>query len=166
MIIIETGQAAPDSVAYCSVADADAYHAARGVAAWAVLTTEQKEQAIVRGCDFLTQTYRNRWAGIPASSTQALDWPRYYVPHHASVASVYPHDSVPRELVYANAEAAIRAASGELIEDLDQQVQTEEVGPLKTVYFKAESRGKKYPVIDKMIAHLLCAAQGLRLVRA
>jgi hypothetical protein len=168
-ITIESGQAASDSVAYCSVAQADAYHASRGVAAWAALTTEQKETALVRGCDFIGQQYRGRWAGQRASSTQALDFPRYNVPmiesFSGSIAAYYPSDAIPRDVIYANAEAALRAAAGEMIEDLEPQVVSEEVGPIKTVFAQHTSRGKKFPVIDKMLQPLLSGQGGLKLVR-
>lgn len=171
-LITETGSASADSESLASVADADSYFANRGITTWATLSTAEKEQALRRGCDFLGQTYRGRWAGYRVNTVQALDFPRYMMPLSDAVyggfgvAAYYPSDAVPRELVYANCEAAIRAAAGELIEDLEPQVASEEVGPLKTSYFQGGSRAKKFPAIDKLLQPFLSSGSGVKMVRA
>lgn len=165
MIVTTTG--ATDAVAYCSVAQADAYHLARGNEAWSALFTTDKEQALVRGCDFIGQTFGQRWAGHRVSTTQALDWPRYHAPRADMASSVYyPFDSIPVALVQANAEAALRAAAGELLEDIEPTVQNETVGPISTTYFQGASKVKKYPVIERLIAPLLASGGSVRMVRA
>lgn len=161
---IETGTASATAEAYISVTDADAYFAARGITIWAPITTAEKEQAIRRGCDYLSQTYRGRWLGSRINGTQALDWPRTGV-SRIDYAALYAIDSVPSEVRNANAEAALRAAAGELIEDLAPQVKSESVGPLSTEYFQGGSRTKKYPVIEKLLSPLL-AARTLRVGRS
>lgn len=165
-ITVETGQAGSDSVSFCSVAQADAYFLARGNAAWAALATDAKESALVRGCDYLTQTYRGRIAGIRATTTQALDWPRIWVPMADSLTGYYPSGVVPVEVVNANAEAALRSAQGEMLSDVDQPVIEETVGPITTRYAPGASQAKKYPVIDRLLSPFVGSANSIRMVRA
>lgn len=167
-LITETGSASADSESLASVADADGYFSNRGITTWATLSTGEKEQALRRGCDYLGMAYRGRLSGYRVNDVQALDWPRHYVPRVGSVdgTAYYPSSTVPREVVHANCEAAIRAAAGELIEDLEPQVASEEVGPLKTTYFQGGSRAKKYGVIERLMWPFLSAGSGLRVVRA
>lgn len=165
-LTVEIGTASSTSEAYCDVAYADSYFAARGHTLWAGLVTGDKEAALRRAADYLTATYRTRWAGRRVSATQALDWPRYQAPNADAFAAYYPSDSIPREVVQANAELALRAAAGELIEDLEPPVASESVGPVSTTYFQGASREKKFPAIDRMLAPLLRGAGGIKLVRA
>lgn len=163
---INTTPGDPNAVSYATLAQANAYFLERGIAAWAALADGAKESALVRGCDYLTQTYHGRWAGNRTSITQGLDWPRSLVPiSDFGALAYYPQEAIPVELVRANCEAAIRASTGELIEDLDAQVASEKVGPIETSYFQGGSRSKKYPVIEKMLAPLL-ASSGVRMVRS
>ena len=70
-LITEDGTGRADAESYCSVAAADAHHAARGAAAWAALTTEAKEQALRRATDYMGQIYGPLWAGHRSLPTQA-----------------------------------------------------------------------------------------------
>lgn len=165
-IEIETGSASSTSEAYISVADADTYFSNRGLTNWATLSTNEKEQALRRAADYIGQTYRTRWAGYRVNDTQALDWPRYSVPRRDGIPALYPSDSIPREVVAANAELAFRGAAGELLSDIDAPVTSETVGPISVTYAPGATKIKRYPAIDRLLEPLLTCSGGIRLVRS
>lgn len=166
-LIVETGTASADSESYSSVAQADTYFANRGMTIWAPLQIAEKEQALRRASDYIIQTYRMQFAGRRVNDTQALDFPRYNVPRNDGVASYYASNSIPNELVKANIELAIRAAAGELLEDIDPPVTSEQVGSIKVTYAEGASKTKKFPTIDKMLSVLTGGgANSIRLVKA
>lgn len=160
-LVVETGAGLANAEAYISVADADAYFAARGNAAWAALTIDQKEQNLRKGADYMTAEYAGRWAGQRVTQTQALDWPRVYVPRR-DVAGGYgpspiywPSNVVPEPVRRANAELAVRAAGGELEPDAGAQVKSETVGPISVVYQDGARQGTAFKAVDNMLAPLL-----------
>ena len=162
---VETGLGGADSECYASVAQADVYLSNRGMENWALLPNEKKEQALRRGCDYIGLLYGQKFAGTRVSETQVLDFPRYEVPNY--MGSYHPSDSVPRGVAFANIEAAIRAAAGELIEDQDAPVVEETVGPITTRFAAGVSQAKKFPVIDKLLATFLSGGgNSIRLIRA
>lgn len=153
-IIVEDGTGKADAESYCSVADASAYHAARGNAAWAALASDTiREQCLRRATDYMVQAYAAAWKGGRKTTTQALCWPRSNVcrPDWA-LGSVYggfyPDNIVPEEVKRACAELALKASTEELAPDLDQAVASETVGPITTVYDKASPQFKRFRAID------------------
>lgn len=163
-LITETGAGLPDAESLCSVADALAYHAARGITTWATLTTTEQEQALRRGTAYMGQVYRMRWAGVRTTDVQALDWPRYDVPRTDGPGafyggSYYPSDAVPTEVRNACAEAALRAAAGELAPDVGRVTTREKVGPLEVEYGPGVA-WVRYRAIDNLLAPFLKASGG------
>lgn len=147
----------------CSVAHADAYHAARGAAAWALLTTEAKEAALRRATDYMG-AYSGRWKGVRTNSTQALDWPRAGV-----VANGYdvPSDTVPAPVANACAVLALKASTAELAPDLGPQKQSVTVGPISTTYATGARQTLKFQAVDNMLAPYLGSGAGMvQVVRA
>lgn len=57
-----------------SVAAADTYWADRGSAAWAALTTGQKQAALIAASEYLSGAFP--WVGIKSSASQLVAWPR------------------------------------------------------------------------------------------
>lgn len=163
-IIIEDGSGLADSEAYISVADADSYHAARGNTLWGTLSGTEKEAALRRATDYLTQAYRPRWKGCRVSSTQALDWPRVGV-----CVDGFPiaSDAVPAVVVRACAEMAFKAAQGELAEDLERGIVREKIGPMETEYDKNSPQHKRYRAVDLLLSPILKnSGNSVQLVRA
>lgn len=155
---------------YATVAEADAYYAARNNAEWAALTTPAKESALVLATDYIEATYLQAWQGNRVSSTQALSWPRYGV-----IVDGYQVDSttVPQAVIKATIEMASRAAAGEaLISDQAQRVVKEKVDVLETTYSEASSPEQRYPYVNRLLSPYLRSAVGgdglqtVRLVRA
>lgn len=165
-IIVETGTGAADSESFASVAYCDTYHAGRGNAAWALLASDVREQALRKATDYMQQVYRERWAGIRVKTTQALDWPRYDVPRK-DVGDYYSSVLVPEEVKRACAELALKASAAELAPDLGRPTINESVGPISVSYAAGARESVKYRAIDNLLAPLLCnSGMNLKVVRA
>ena len=130
-----TGLAAAD--AFVSVAGCDTYHTNKGNSTWTG-TGAVKEVAIRRATAWLSDHFT--WKGdLVNGRTQALAWPRYGVVDRNgwSVAS----DSLPRELVDATCEAALRelVTPGTLTPDvtMTDRVKSEKVSSIAVEYFPA-----------------------------
>lgn len=153
------GSATADS--YASVAQADAWHAGRGNAAWEALTEAAKETALRRATTWIGATYGPRFGGLPVyPRVQALAWPRTGVTDADGYA--VPHDAIPVEIVRATAEAALREAltPGSLSPDYvaSAAVVREKVGPLEVEYRGSSGASSVRPiltVVDGLLAGLL-----------
>jgi hypothetical protein len=172
-LIVEDGTGKADAESYISVADATAYHAARGNAAWtAVASDTVREQLLRKATDYMVATYRERWAGYRVSTTQALDWPRYEVPIRDSATegtytAYYASDAVPAAVSRACAELALRAIDGDLAADLDVPVTSEQVGPISVTYAEGARQTTTYRAVDAMLSPFLASAGGMiKVVRA
>lgn len=172
-LIVEDGTGLSTAESYISVADATAYHAARGNAAWAALASDTvREQLLRKATEYMVGVYRARWAGYRYSITQALDWPRAYVPipdvtwGYRKNAATVPVDEVPTAVKNACAELALRASAADLQEDLEQGVIREKVGPLEVEYDKASPQRKRYAMVDAMLsAYFKTAGDAVPMVR-
>ena len=172
-LVVEDGTGRSDAESLCSVVAATAYHAARGAAAWAALTTEQKEQALRKAADYCEQVYRERWAGYRVNTTQALSWPRYEVPIKDSVSmnygglSYYASDAVPVIVANACASLALRAATTDLAPDVGRVTTRERVGEIEVEYAAGAVPYARYREIDLMLAPFLKGSAGsVMVVRA
>jgi len=148
-LIVETGTASSTSESLCSVADSLAYHSARGNGTWATITTTQQEQALRRATDYMEALYSQRWAGTRTTSTQALSWPRYSVFVNGYVTS---SSAVPRAIVNACSELALRAAAGELLSDSTQQKTRTKVGDIEVEFDKYSPASTQYLAITASLA--------------
>ena len=164
-LIDEDGTGKSTAESLCSVTYCDTYHAARGNATWATITTAQKEQALRRSTEFMIEAFTSRWQGYRVSEDQALDWPRYDV-----VVNGYTVDNniVPEPVKRACAEMAIRAAAGPLLDDLTQGVTSETVGSISVTYDKTSNRKTRYTSIEALLQPYLKAggSVSIGLVRA
>ena len=101
-LIVEDGTLPAGANSFASVADADAYHAARLTAAWTdELAEVQKEAALIRSSDWLNR--KVMWNGRKASRSQRMAWPRSgVVTQDGEIAP----DEIPAEVVEACCELA------------------------------------------------------------
>lgn len=158
---VETGSGSSASESYASVADADAYFVSRGVFTWAPLATADKEAALRRATDYMQQVYRQRWYGTRSGITQALDWPRWFVPVrdapsvYSSTPTYYSATAVPVEVKNACIALATRAAAGDLAPDIEPQTTSESVGPISVTYAAGSRQTVRYQAIDGMLSALL-----------
>ena len=162
-IVIEDGTGLANAEAYISVADADAYFLARGNAAWAALTTARKEEVLRDGSDYMAAVYGQRWKGSRVTETQALDWPREDV---SANGFDIDNNVVPGAVARANAELAVRASAGELLEDQGAQVKSEQVGPIAVTYMDGARQATRYAFVDSMLGAYLEGMGQIRVVRA
>lgn len=157
-LIVENGTGSATSESYCSVTDADTYHANRGNDAWAALSTPLKEQSLRKATDYLEQVYSQAWQGLRIGSVQALSFPRHSVfVNNYVIAS----DVIPKALINATAELALKAAAGELLSDLEQGVLREKVGALEVEYDKYSPRSKRYSAVEAMLKPLMQNSSGM-----
>ena len=127
---------AADADSYVTLAEADAYAAARGWAGWTGAEA-LKEQALRRAVEWLDAVYLTRWPGKRATGrVQRLEWPRVDAVDAAGEA--VDAASIPREVKAAQIEAALRElqAPNSLTPDYvpGRTVRREQVGPLSVDY--------------------------------
>lgn len=157
-MITETGTGNSASESLCSVVDALAYNAARGNYTWSTLTTDQQEQSLIRATDYMEAVYSQRWAGTRTTSVQALSWPRYNVFVNGFVVL---SSSVPKPVINACAELALRAAAGELLSDLTQQKTRTKVDVIEVEYDKYSPQSTQYLAITAMLAPYFESGSGV-----
>lgn len=156
-ITVEDGTGKADAESFCTVAFADQYFSARSVAAWAVGTDADKEARLRKATDYLEQLYRQSWAGYRVTSTQALSWPRAWVPlpdtpgGYASLPAYVPNNTVPDAVKKACAELALRAISGDLAPDVERVTTSETVGPITVQYSDSAPAVTTYRVIENLL---------------
>lgn len=157
---------------YGTLAEADAFHAARGRAEWAAASEGDRTAALVRGSDYIDQRYTaaactSAFPGRRAGGrAQEREWPRIGAADRAGEA--IPADSVPSEVLRATFEAAYREllAPHSLSPDYvpAEQVTREKVGPIEVSYAAGDgAQGNRpvVPVIDEILAGLLARRCGI-----
>ena len=168
-IVVEIGNAASNSECYISVADADIYHASIGNSIWTNLLLAEKEQALRRAANYMTQYYRLQGKGTRVNSTQALDWPRWnvQVPDIIGYGRNYVlQTEIPIAVMRANADLALIAAAGDLNPAQTERVISEQVGPLKVQYDPSSPQNTRYVAVHALLAPYLSSGSGMaRLVR-
>lgn len=174
-LVVEDGTGKPDAESYASVAAFKAYCDLRGLD-YTGRTDPQIEQALRRGSFYIDVTYGRRFPGSALfGRNQGLAWPRV----NARLGpDVLPFNSVPREVVSATIEAALRDGEGAASlfpEDAGRasgEIKQVKVGDVTTEFFESTTGGGRssatgtYPLIDAILAGLLVlpgAAVGLLL---
>lgn len=112
-LVVEDGTGLANAVCYMSVAEADAYHAARRNLAWSAVSKTEREAALVRASDYIDQRWGRRFHGFRLTNTQSLEWPRSYA--FDEFGSAYL--GIPTLLKNACAEYALRATAAPLAPD-------------------------------------------------
>jgi hypothetical protein len=170
-LVVENGSGLASAESYISVDDADTYHSNRGNTDWAALTTAEKERLLRIATDYMVAVYRLRWDGYRYVNTQALDWPRIYVPiRDICSVNAFPQyvdfDIVPTQVKNACAELALKANSETLLEDQSQVTIREKVGPIEVEYDKFSPQFKRYLQIDNSLSiYFASSANQVKLMR-
>lgn len=153
-LIVEDGTGLTDADAYIPIEFADQYFLNRGNAAWAAATDDQKQAAIREATQYIDSTYRFRGFivnyGLSETPEQALSFPRWGLTLNGrSQNEIWP---VTR-LAQATAEAAVRALSGTLIVDTDDQREDSvTIGPISVKYANSVQAGQpRFQVIDALL---------------
>ena len=141
MLIIENGQGLSNSESYVDVDYVDAYFLKRGITQWASLTN--REQLIIRAMDYIENNYT--YQGAKLISTQALQFPRLI-----NGETVYP-------IAIKNAlcELALKANSGDLLQDTGKTTIREKVGTLEVEYDANQDDLTSYNYVNKLLAPYL-----------
>lgn len=181
MALITTPGAA-NAEAYASVAEYDAYLAARGIAN--ATATEAKENALRVGASYLENQYRGRWVGARVVETQSLAWPRrdgvrgWGYPLLDLDGFDIPVDAIPAQIKNANIEAARlslasvplepRLERGGMIKSIGKSV-----GPLRKdiTYMDGAPAVDRFLAIEGLLRGLVSSMPGstsgnVRLVRS
>ena len=141
MLIIESGNGDSNSESYVDVAYVDAYFLKRGINEWASLTN--REQLIIRAMDYIENNYT--YQGTKLISTQALQFPRLI-----NGETVYPI-----ALKNALCELALKANSGDLLQDTGKTTIREKVGTLEVEYDANQDDLTSYNYVNKLLAPYL-----------
>ena len=141
MLIIENGEGLSNSETYSGTDFIDAYFLKRGITEWATLTN--KEALEVRGMDFLENNYT--YLGTKLVSTQSLSFPRLI-----NGETVYP-----TSLKSAVCELALKANSGDLLQDTGKTTIREKVGTLEVEYDPNQDDLTSYNYVNKLLAPYL-----------
>lgn len=173
-LVVEDGTGLANAESYTSVAEATTYHADRGNAAWAAVANDGiREQLLRKATAYMQQNYRLRWASFRTTSTQALDWPRAWVPMpdapygYGSWAAYVPFNVVPTEVKRACSEMALLAIAGDLNPPLERATASEKVGEIAVTYDLRAVEYKRYRAIDQILSpYLTAGASTMKLVRS
>lgn len=145
--VVEDGTGLTNSNSYAAVADADSYFTDRGNTAWAALTNDEKQIALIKGTDYLDGTYR--FKGTKSDSAQALQWPR---------DDVYDDEGneisgIPEALKKATYEASYKSISADLFQDIDKgAVKKEKVeGAVEVEYFEGGSSQISFLAVENLL---------------
>jgi len=162
-IIVEDGTGLDNAESLISVDYFTTHHTNRGNTNVSLLSTQESEEALRRASDYFLQTYRDMWQGYLLNTEQALDWPRQDVivtdgyRDYAIEAGV-----IPERIKMAVADLAFKAASGELLADIEQQETMVKVGPIEVQYDKSSPRKKRYSAIDALLKpYFKCSTSGI-----
>lgn len=169
MALIVAPQAGAES--YISVADADAYHAARGNVSWAAFSVANKEIFLRRATDYMQAHYHDLWKGVPISPEQPLDWPRY-----SAVVNGWLLDSgtIPAAIKAATSVLALKASTGDLYPHTTDltgsaaEIEQAKVGPIEVKYARSVSltSGARFPYVDELLSrYTIGSSRQTRLVR-
>lgn len=109
MFTVESGSGDSGSNAYLSVAAVDTHHTDRGNTAWDDFTNTDKQTAIIRASDYIDKRFGTRFVGLRKTKEQGLEWPRLDAFDQDGYLLSGP-DALPRQLLRAAAEYALRAA--------------------------------------------------------
>lgn len=108
-IIVESGSGDSGANAYISAVDVTTHHDDRGNTAWSDFTTADQESAIIRASDYVDKRFGIRFVGLRKIKNQGLEWPRLDAFDLDGYLLSGP-DALPRQLLKATAEYALRAA--------------------------------------------------------
>jgi len=164
-LVVEDGTGLINSNSYVTTSTVDAYWTARGGTAPLWLTYDQptKNAAVMNASMWLDDAFRNSFKGYRTTRTQAMEWPRLAVLDEFG----FPFAPVPAEVIYATCEAALRAAAGALIPDLDRGNLIEEqgAGSVHVKYMAGAPGLPSYPWIARILTRLCTSQGGIKLTR-
>lgn len=159
-IIVEDGTLIANANSYVSSAYAATYFSDRGIDAWASLANT--DALLIRGQEYMFNVYHLLWSGYRYKNTQALDWPRVWVPIEDLATGFGPYPSfvdialIPDQVKKAQCELALKfGQQGDLLYDVVPTVLSEKVGSIQITYDPNSSGVTIYRSINAMLSALL-----------
>lgn len=161
---VEDGSGVEDANAYIEIAFADEYFTDRAITTWTG-TDAAKQAAIIKATDYIDKVYGNRFLGYKNDEDQSLSFPRN---------DEDEEDGLPKALMQATAEYALRALSAPLAPDPTTSAtgklitaERKKVGPIEKEFQYSEATGvetlKPYPAADMLLSSLITS--GSRAIR-
>lgn len=144
---------ADDANTYCSVEDADAYHATRTFSdTWTDADGGDKKKALVQATRLLDQWFE--WDGVVTTSAQALLWPRSAV----IGPNGYLEDSeaIPVRIREAAAELARQLIAADRTADSDTETQGIKKVVAGSVQVEFSGSGGAKPIPDAVMGFVSC----------
>lgn len=147
---------------YASAIEAAEWLADRGREAdFAGLVTEDIEQRLLAGMDYLESSYN--WAGSPADVSQALSWPRVNAYNRNGL--LYGSDEIPSALVAALVELAVIANNNSnrvLQSEREAGVKSVKAGSVQVTFAQDNTPGEaeRLASVDRIIDHLIASRAG------
>lgn len=147
------------SDSYGSLAEADAYFAARQTGNWDG-SDASKEMALRRAATYLDNVYRGKWKGVRTYQVQSLAWPRANVTD--SDGYYVDHLSIPENLKRAQFEAAAIIAAGTNLEAaIERATKKEKVAVIEVEYMDGAALATQYPAISNYLTDLVLTGAGV-----
>jgi hypothetical protein len=158
-ITVENGTGLSTANTYVSENDATTYHLDRDNDDWhAYSGTEDKEAALVRATAAIDGMFRSSFPGYKKlSRDQSLEWPRSYA--YDIEGNLIDSDSLPRELVQATCEAALRELQdpGCMAPDLERggDVRRMKAGSVEIEYGAGSQARTAYTILAQILGPIL-----------
>lgn len=179
-ITVETGAGVTGANSFISLANFQAYHAARNNSL-ASYTEEQQKAALVKAGDYLNGL---SWRGRKTAQANPMCWPRcddqIYVEvgfqNITTVVGIVDQDgftistaSVPTQVVSAQCEAAFLNIGGsDLQPTLDRggQLKRQKVDVIEKEWFPGAAPTKRFLVVEALLKGLLKSSLSIETIRA
>ena len=157
-LIVEDGTRPANANTYAAIADADAYHADRGYAAWDDSTDDEKATALIKATDYLNGL---SWQGRKVAM-RTMAWPRIDV---TVDGYAYPADDVPAQVVAATCYMAGEFIGGaDPLAAQDRALSSMKVGSVEMSWEQGSNPAPQYPALKSMLRGLLYSDNTIRLV--
>lgn len=144
---------------YATLAEADAYAAARSWTDWDALTDAAKEARLTEAAVYLDTSYA--WKGSITSTAQVMSWPRTGVVD--GEGRVLATDAYPDRLKAAQIELARLASATLVTNDATGEVKQIQAGSVGITFKDAQTvnEAAKYRSIDRLLTGLFTSRAGL-----
>ena len=164
-ITAEVGLGSASANSFVTVDEADTYHENINNTAWAALSDEAKEAAIIRAGSFLNGL---SWRGERQFQLQAMCWPRVNVLDDDDYLRVT--SDIPTAVKNAQMELAYRESqtAGVLAPDLERGGAVKRkniVGAIETEYFEGASPRTEITIVQQLLKGLLRGSTSIRFER-
>lgn len=135
---------------YISLAEADAYFAARNSLDWEALDPADKEAGLRYATAWLDGKFR--WRGSLAVSTQVLGWPRFGAvdDERRLIAS----NVTPQRVKNATAEIALLHQADPVNEPTGRETSREKVGPIEVEYMEGAAAKQTFDYVRLLLRGL------------